>query len=193
MDGPHPHTPDLVTNDDGLDSVALVVGGLPRTQLVEALASAGVALNAHAETLIAHPAFDDLATHSVRIVTRSVAQLGLGEGGTLPEIFAAAAAQGLALCPVVTAPYLRLAWTTQSTSANSVLSAGESPDGALNIAAPLLSDDVEFPKGFYLRVVDGRLWLRGYRCDDLYVLPPDVRFAFCRGGDEASLSDGEPR
>ena len=58
------------------------------------------------------------------------------------------------------------------------MSAGRSPEGAVNIASPLLNDDVEFPRGFSLRVVDGRLWLRGYRCDDLYVFPPDVRFAF---------------
>ncbi|WP_341995501.1 hypothetical protein MRBLWH7_002806 [Microbacterium sp. LWH7-1.2] len=178
MNNPQPHIPDIAASGRWLEPLELVVGGLPRTQLIEALTAEGVALNAHAETLIAHPVFDDLTTHSVRIADRSVEELGLNEGGTLPQVFAAAEAHGLGLCPVVTAPYLRLVWATQTNSSNSVMSAGESPDGALNIASPVLTDDAEFPKGFYLRVVDGRPWLRGYRCDDLYVLSPDVRFAF---------------
>ncbi len=41
-----------------------------------------------------------------------------------------------------------------------------------------LRDD--YPKGFYLRVVDGRAWLRGYRCDDEYDFDPADRFVFRR-------------
>jgi len=59
-----------------------------------------------------------------------------------------------------------------------VLSAGRSPAGALKVASAPLSDDVAFPKGFYLRVVDGTLWLRGFRCDDEYRFTPDDTFAF---------------
>lgn len=40
------------------------------------------------------------------------------------------------------------------------------------------SRDDEYPKGFYLRVVDGRAWLRGYRCDDGHSWSPDDRFIF---------------
>lgn len=178
MNNRRPSILDFSASGRRLDSLELVVGGLPRTQLFEALTAEGVALNAHAETLIDQPVFNDLTTHSVRIADRSVQELGLNDGGSLRQVFAAAEAQGLELCPVVTAPYLRLAWVTQRNSSNPVVSAGDSPDGALNIASPVLTDDPDFPKGFYLRVVDGRPWLRGYRCDDLYVFSPDVRFVF---------------
>lgn len=158
--------------------VELEVGGLARSELIEALRSSGVSLNAYAETLIANPVFDEPVRESVRIVARTVEELGLSLGATMPQIFAAAETHGLGLCPAVTGPYLRLAWATQKDSSNSVMSAGRSPEGALNVASPVLNDDVEFPKGFYLRTVDGQPWLRGHRCDDLYVFSPDVRFAF---------------
>jgi hypothetical protein len=66
----------------------------------------------------------------------------------------------------------------QSNAPDSVLSAGHSPAGAIKVAAAPLSDDVEFPKGFYLRVVDGQHWLRGFRCDDEYRFGPADRFVF---------------
>lgn len=171
--------------------VEVEVGGLSRARLLGALRASGVSLNAYAEALIAQPVFDEPAREAVRIVDRTVAELGLTDGGTMPRIFAAAEALGLGLCPVITGPYLRLAWTGQASSADSVMSAGRSPDGAVNVASPALTDDVEFPRGFYLRVVDDRPWLRGFRCDDLYVFSPDVRFAFRlpRSG-QASLPDG---
>ena len=34
-----------------------------------------------------------------------------------------------------------------------------------------------YPKGFYLRVVDDEVWLRGYRCDDTYEWGPEQRLA----------------
>ncbi|MDT0189335.1 hypothetical protein HF984_04290 [Rothia terrae] len=48
------------------------------------------------------------------------------------------------------------------------------------MATPVLSDDDEFPKGFYLRVVDDVPWLRGYRCDDLYMHPLESQFLFVK-------------
>lgn len=157
---------------------ACTVAGLPRAQLVDALHLAGVRWNPHAETLLSHAMFDDVCPATLRIVDRTVADLGLVTGGTLSQVFTAAQEQGLGLCPPQTAPYLRLAWTAQAESADAILSAGRSPDAALTIAAPVLTDDAEVPKGFYLRVVDGQQWLRGYRCDNLYRFGPTDRFAF---------------
>lgn len=54
------------------------------------------------------------------------------------------------------------------------------PQGAVNVATPVLSDDDEFPKCFYLRVVDDEPWLRGYRCDDLYMHPLESQFLFVK-------------
>ncbi|RKS90025.1 hypothetical protein DEU37_1344 [Microbacterium sp. AG790] len=154
------------------------VGGLSRHELAARLREHGVGINAHAETLLAHSAFDTRPAERVEIVARTVHELGLADGGTLPEVFAAAASLGWGLCPPDAAPYLRLAWLAQPNSTDSILSAGRSPQGALKVATAPISDDVEVPKGFYLRVVDGVPWLRGYRCDDEYRFAPDDVFAF---------------
>jgi hypothetical protein len=154
------------------------VGGRPRAEVLRSLRDAGIQLNTHAETLLAHPAFDDPAGRTLRIVERTVEQLGLEKGAVQSRVFTAARSHGLELCPVVTGPYLRLALMDQANAPDSVLSAGRGPAGALHIASEALSEDVEYPKGFYLRVVDGQSWLRGYRCDDEYVWTPGQRLAF---------------
>lgn len=163
---------------DRAAALQLEVAGLSRADLRSALDAGGVLLNAHAETLLAHPAFDLRAPEAVTLVERSLAELGLVGGGTLPEVFAAAADRGLDLCPPDTAPYLRLAMTWQENALDSVLSAGRSPAGALKVASAPLSEEADYPKGFYLRVVDRRSWLRGYRCDLEYLFAPEDRFAF---------------
>lgn len=156
-----------------------MVGGLARAELRAALQSHGILLNAFAELLLEHPVFERREPEQVDIVERDVADLRPG-GGTLFEVFAAAQEQGLALCPPDTGPYLRLARASQTEAPDSVLSAGRSPAGALKVATAPLTGDDEYPKGFYLRVVDGRQWLRGYRCDGEYRFVPGDRFAFRR-------------
>ena len=158
--------------------IQLSVGGTGRAELRAALQSHGVLLNAHAETLLDHEVYAVRDPVELTIVERAVGELGLGDGGTLPEVYAAAQQQGLWLCPPDTGPYLRLAMRSQPNAPDSVLSAGRSPAGSIKVAAAPLSDDVEFPKGFYLRVVDGVPWLRGYRCDDEYRFSAGDRFAF---------------
>lgn len=160
------------------EPLRLTVGGLSRDDLRAALQSGGVLLNAHAETLLAHPVFDGREPEELSLVERDLRALGLHDGATLPEVYAAAEGGGLALCPPDTAPYLRLAMTWQENAPDSVLSAGRSPSGALKVASAPLADDVEYPKGLYLRVVDHRPWLRGYRCDLEYRFAPEDRFAF---------------
>lgn len=151
----------------------LVLGGLSRDALREALAGEGVALNPYAEMLLQHSELDDRTEQTIRVTRRSVAELGLPEGGTLPQILTAAAAAGLRPCPLRTGPFLRLALMGQEQAPDAVLSAGRAPTGALHVLSVPLSEDHEVPKGFYLRVVDGTVWLRGYRCDDEYVMPPE--------------------
>lgn len=162
---------------EGTPSLRLRVGGSTRDQLRGALAASGVLLNAHAETLLDQSFFDLRAPEELLIVERSVGDLGLDEP-TLTDVFAAAADHGLALCPPDTGPYLRLAMTMQPNAPDSALSAGRSPAGALKVASAPPSDDATVPKGFYLRVVDGRRWLRGYRCDSKYRFEATDRFAF---------------
>ncbi len=141
------------------------------------LSSRGILINGFAETLL-EDVFDDQASRSVVVTERTVAELGLPNGATLPQIFKVAQQQGLSLCPVDTGPYLRMALHDQMASRDSVMSSGRAPDGGLTVAAEALRQDDEYPKGFYLRVVDGQAWLRGYRCDDQHTWSPDDRFIF---------------
>ena len=153
------------------------VGGQPRRVLLQRLRECGVRLNAHAETLLEHPVFDDPQSEDLRFVERTVQQLGLPAGGTQSQVFEAAQEHGFQLCPVLSGPFLRLATLHQLNAPDSVLSGGRAPTGAIHVAAKPLSDDELYPKGFYLRVVDHDVWLRGYRCDDTYEWDPQQRLA----------------
>lgn len=161
----------------GLEGRTVRVGGQPRRVLLQSLRALDVRLNAHAETLLQHPAFDDPEGQDLRFVERTVQQLGLPAGGTQSQVFDAARAQGLNLCPVISGPFLRLAAMDQHNAPDSVLSAGRAPTGAIHIASEPLSDDEAYPKGFYLRAVDDEGCLRGYRCDHTYVWGPEQRLA----------------
>ncbi len=164
---------------DLLNARSLVVGGLTRDELLALLRSAGVLLNAHAETLVADSTFDDSGSPDViHLVECSVGDLGLPEGATLSQIYDRAQSRGLHLCPPMTAPYLRLALRSQASASDTGLSSGRAPSGSLTVAAPAFRDDDEYPKGFYLRVIAGQQWLRGYRCDDQHLWSPQDRFVF---------------
>lgn len=136
------------------------------------LSSRGV----HAETLLEDAVFDERAIPAIVVTERTVADVGLPYGVTLPQILEGAQQQGLLLCPADTGPYLRMALSEQATSLASVTSSGRAPTGALTVAAETLSDDDDYPKGFYHRVVDGQAWLRGYRCDDEHPWSADDQF-----------------
>jgi hypothetical protein len=157
------------------------VGGLTRPDLQSALAAAGVRLNASAETLLEDPLFEGAEAETaatIEIVERTVGQLGLTIGATLPRILASAREQGLLLCPPFTGPYLRLAVPDQPTAPDSVMSNGRPPSGAVHVASERLRAEYDYPRGFYLRVVDGTPWLRGFRCSDVAPWSSDDRFAF---------------
>lgn len=167
--------------DTRLDGGALevTVGGLSRDDLNLALSSQQIELNAHAQILLDDAVFDDANTQQVITVgERSVSHLGLPDGGTLSQVFDAAQERGLKLCPPIAGPYIRLAMAQQESSTDLVMSRGRAPEGSYTVAAQTLSDDDEYPKGFYLRAVNGQPWLRGYRCDDMHLWSPDDQFIF---------------
>jgi hypothetical protein len=167
-----------MTDTSHIDRLEISVGGLSRTELRGALSSRNVLLNAHAEALLDAEVFDRQDTRIIAVTERTVAALGRPEGASLSEVLELGREQGLLPCPADTGPYLRLALNDQATSGDSVMSAGKAPDGSLTVASEALSDDVEYPKGFYLRVVDGQAWLRGYRCDDEHIWSGSDRFVF---------------
>ena len=157
------------------------VGGLSRGELKVEFSSRGIRLNAHALVLLGDAVFDDPGMpQPITVVGCRVGDLGLPRGGSLSHVFSAARECGMELCPPTAGPYLRLAMTGQASSRDPVMSRGHAPDGSFTVAAPRLHDD-EFPKGFYLRVIEGTPWLRGYRCDDSHLWSPDDRFIFRLG------------
>ena len=139
-----------------MERLEISVGGLSRVELMSRLSSRSVLVNAHAETLLKDAVFDKRATRAISVTERTVTDLGLHDGVTLPQILESAKQHGLLLYPADTGPYLRMALSEQATSLDSVMSSGRAPAGALTVAADTLSDDADYPKGFYLRVVDGQ-------------------------------------
>ncbi len=159
----------------------LQVGGLTRSELKEALALAGVRVNPSGETLLEDPVFQSIEAETVAavdIVECSVGDLGLVEGATLPQILIAAEQAGLLLCPRFAGPYLRLAMPEQPSAPDAVMSNGRAPTGSVTVASERLRVEYEYPRGFYLRVVEGQPWLRGFRCTDEAPWFPKDRFAF---------------
>lgn len=91
------------------EGLVIRAGGQTRTKVMQLLRSQGVLLNDHAETLISHPAFEAPESQRLRIVERTVKELGFEKGAVQSRVFTAAKEQGLRPCPLVAGPYLRLA------------------------------------------------------------------------------------
>ena len=160
------------------EPLTLQVGTTSRPHLLAELERGGVQLNASARILLDDAVFDRPTPQSVTVVQRSLKELGLTAGAALPLVFEAAQDQGLDLCPADTGPYLRLAWRTQPNAPDAIMSNGRAPTGSVTVAASVLREDDEYPKGFYLRVIDHTRWLRGYRCDLTYAWDADDSFVF---------------
>ena len=158
------------------------IGGLTKTQLLEKFKQNSILLNKYAVQLFADDRFKvSDKKFSVRTVEIKVRNLGFPKGATRPQIFDKANQLDLKLCPLELGPYLRLNYRDQPEGYLGKPSwKNRSPYGAIKIASEILSDDEYFPKGFYLRKIEGVLWLRGYIADDLHVYDPDDHIIFCQ-------------
>jgi hypothetical protein len=158
------------------------VGGLTKLQLIQELQHQSILMNESAERLFA----DDNFTTSdrkyiLRTIELTVRDLCFPDGATLGEIFKRANELGLELCPLELGPHLRLAYLDQPEgSLGNPLRRHQAPFGSITIASQILTEDHDFPKGFYLRRINGVLWLRGYRADHLHVWNPEDHFIFCQ-------------
>lgn len=146
----------------------------------EELTQRGIQLNTYAHTFMAHSGFHrDIEPLAIQLQILSVEELGFADGAAFPEILEEAQKRGLYPCPPVTGVYLRLQMDAQQVSCNSVLTGThDAPEGAITVVSHLLENDFDFPRGLYLRNVDGTLWLRGYTCDDTYKWKPSDLLAF---------------
>jgi hypothetical protein len=158
------------------------IGGRTAAELVTHPESSGIALNAHARTLLASSKFfTEPSPRSLNLVCVTVHDLGLPGGGTMPQILAAARLCGLALCPIETAPHWRLQYTDQPEGViGQPVTQFQAPQGAITVAVAPLEPGNDFPRGFYLRRMEGVLCLRGYRSDDVHLWQAGHCFAFCK-------------
>ena len=153
----------------------------PKNQIFNKLEEHNILINSHAETFFAHPKFLTELTSEMAIAIASLREIGFENGATLNEILRETEKSCFKPCPANTGLFLRLAWKNQQQSQNSILTGTHcSPDHAVVVLSEPIERDDAFPKGLYLRNVDGRLWLRGYVCDSEYRFSSDDLFAFKR-------------
>ena len=162
-----------------MELIALKSAPFAKELISKRLEESGIHINRYAEILFSHGGFSTEGGYAGTIAIASLSEIGLEDGAALPEIFARIAELGFKPCGASAGLFLRLAWAEQAQSKNSVLSGTHSaPDGAVTVLSEILENDNSFPKGLYLRNVEGRLWLRGYVCDDEYRFSGDDVFAF---------------
>jgi hypothetical protein len=160
------------------------IGGLTKSELIRELKRNSIAMNAHAERLFADDRFTTAETrYSVTTVELSVRNLGFPRGATIAEIYQRAGALGLGLCPLELGPHLRLQYLDQPEGHRGKPSTQhQAPYGSITVASEKLTEDDDFPKGFYLRQIEGVLWLRGYSSGPEHVWEPDDHFVFVKKG-----------
>ncbi|NIK77691.1 hypothetical protein FHS15_002827 [Paenibacillus castaneae] len=158
------------------------VGGLTKSQLIEKLQQYSILMNESGERLLADDKFTTSDTkYSLQTVELTVGDLGFHDGATTAQIFKRASELGLELCPLELGPHLRLEYLDQPEGYfGNPLRRHQAPAGSITIASEILSEDDDFPKGLYLRRINGVLWLRGYRADHLHVWNPGDHFIFCQ-------------
>ena len=156
------------------------VGGMTAAELLTELEWAGVRLNEAAKTLFASPRFQCCAERrEFTTVELSVADLGFSDGAKISDIHQKAAIIGLRPSPIELAPHLRLQYLDQPEGfLGSAMTRHRAPPGSITVAAAPLSEDEDFPKGFYLRRIDGALWLRGYQSGPEHIWGVNDRFVF---------------
>lgn len=160
------------------------IGGLTKFQLIQKLQQHSILLNEYGERLLSNDKFTTSETkYTLKTVELTVRNLGFPNGATLPQIFRRANELGVDLCPLEAGPYIRLEYLEQPEGNTGNHSQQQAPFGSITIASEIVNEDDDFPKGFYLRKINGVLWLRGYLADYLHVWNPDDHFIFCQRTD----------
>src|SRR5262249_26290675 len=119
----------------------------------------------------------------IKIAFRSVAELGFAEGATYQQLTARAIELGLIEAPLELGPHLRLQFLNQPEgSVGAVTTQHRAPSGSITVASSPLDDSDQTPKGFYLRRIDGVLWLRGYWSWPGHMWSPEDVLVFSRDG-----------
>ncbi|GEP46436.1 helicase [Brevifollis gellanilyticus] len=161
---------------------AVKAGGASKSQLLSQLTEAGVGLNEFARVLFASDLFITSPTEQHWMTVEvSVHDLGFSQGACIQDLHSRASALGLLPPPLELAPHLRLQYLDQPEGFwGHPVTQHRAPPGSITIASLPLSEDDDFPKGFYLRRIEGTLWLRGYRCPTDNHWHPDDHILFCQ-------------
>lgn len=159
----------------------IAVGGLSKWQLIQKLQQNSISMNEYGVRLLSDERFTTSESrYSLKTVELTIRDLGFPNGATLPHIFKRASELGLKLCPPELGPHLRLEYLNQSEGyIGNPLQKNQAPTGSITIASEILSEEDDFPKGFYLRKINDVLWLRGYNADNLHVWNAYDHFVFC--------------
>ena len=138
--------------------------GLTRDLLLQKLVNEHIHLNEYAHQLFKTDSFNNQPKKgdTIKIVEVALEDIGLRTGGTFAEIEVAMDKLNLTHCPLEFAPYIRLTYTDQKSSM--IKSINRHPPGAIKIFSKPVLENEDFPRGFYIRNIDGLLWLRGYKC-----------------------------
>jgi hypothetical protein len=170
---------------------AVRIGGMSKSELLQALREHDVQLNQAAEALFEDRRFTTLSRYQViEITALSVSNLGFGEGATYGQLTARALESGLVECPLELGPHLRLQFQDQPEGANGLPTThGRAPPESIIVASSPLDDSVQTAKGFYLRRAEGVLWLRGYWSWPGHIWSPKHVLVFSR--DIAAKRAGE--
>lgn len=151
--------------------------GLSKIDLLARLQSHSIMLNKYADILFSSDLFVPSSEKRLAtIIELSIIDLGFRDGANLIEIQQKAKELSLHECPVELGPYFRLQYLDQNEEYENTKN--KAPVGSITVMSKILLDDDDFPKGFYLRKIDGKLWLRGYICSMDYHWNQDDRLAF---------------
>lgn len=162
------------------ESWRIRIGGRTSVQLLADLEAAGIRLNPHARTLLDSPHFttrEDPCT--LVIVGVQVRELDFCVGAEYAAILEAARQRNLLPCPLEVGPHFRLQFPDQPEgSVGQPDTRHQAPPGSITVASETCGLDHTLPRGFYLRRIDGVLWLRGFLSDPAHLWNPADRFVF---------------
>jgi hypothetical protein len=160
---------------------------MDKQELLAAMRKLGIELNDAGRALFAHEGFTTSeVTTVIETVEIAVTQLGLTDGATIAKIVERAHQLALSPCSLELGPYLRLQYLDQPEGhARHPHTQHSAPPGSLTIASRPIAEDDYVPKGFYLRRINGVLWLRGYRSGSDHVWGPEDRLVFAVGANAA--------
>ena len=163
------------------------MGGFSKAELLDRMEATGTQLNLLALEMFSEESFRTQGpVCTIEVVLKTVGELGLPNGGVLSKAIDSAAALGFGLCPLELAPYLRMAWVDQEEGAIGFESTQyRAPPGSITVVDRRPKDDESEYRGFYLRRIEGTLWLRGYKSWSGHVWQPQDMLVFTSASNSA--------